>query len=30
VIRATNDEVFQNIDGVRETILAALEERETL
>lgn len=30
VLRVANDEVFHNLDGVKETILTALERRETL
>ncbi len=30
ILRVTNDEVFRTIDAVLETVLAALERRETL
>jgi very-short-patch-repair endonuclease len=30
VLRVTNDEVFNNLDGICETILAALQARDTL
>jgi hypothetical protein len=29
IVRANNVEVYENLDGVLETILAALERRET-
>jgi len=29
VLRIANDDVFHNLDGVKETILASLEQRET-